>query len=717
MSFTRPILLLALSSAALPARAQDAQPSALHGGLSPEIIVTAPFARDRFSLTTAASVLEGDALVRETRPTIGEMLARQPGVSASFFGPNASRPILRGQDAERVRILTDGIGSFDVSNTSVDHAVAINPFLVDRVEVVRGPAALLFGSNAIGGVVNVRDRRIPREVPDEPIHIDAAAFYASAAEERGGAGSVDVPLFKGQDGSALVVHADGSYLQTSDYRTGGFVFSQSMRDEAAEIGGEAEEDSLIRGRVDNTSARTWTIGGGMSWITPNGGEFGFAVSHMDSNYGIPNGLELEEEHDEDHDGDHDHDHDHDHDEDHDGEHAHGHEDIRLDMRQTRLDARAVLPMESTGFEALKFRFGYADYRHDEIEGNGEIGTSFFNESFEGRLELVQRKRGGWRGATGVQIFSRRFEAIGEEAYIPRNLTTQFALFTLQEFELSDDGPRIDAGARYENTAANSDVLLIRRNFNAFSGSLGVSVPLGDALRFGVSAVHAERAPSAEELFANGAHAATRTFEIGNPDFDKEISNGFEAVLRGRGPGWRFEASAFFTRYRNFIYLTPTGDMEDGLPVFAYAQDGARFWGAELDAAATLARIDQTRIELTGLVDFTRADILDGGGAVPRIPPLRLLGGLEASGGAWGGRLEVEHVTRQTRIAGFESETPAWTMVNASINWRPLGAQNGTILMLSANNIFDVEARRHSSFLKNEAPLLGRDIRVTARVSF
>ena len=712
MSYRAAYTAMLLAGISAPAMAEDQADSALHGGISPEIIVTAPFTRDRFSLTTAASVLEGDALVRETRPTIGEMLSRQPGVSATFFGPNSSRPILRGQDAERVRVLTDGIGSFDVSNTSVDHAVAINPFLVDRVEVVRGPAALLYGSNAIGGVVNVRDRRIPREVPDEPIHIDAAGFYASAAEERGGAGSVDLPLLRGVDGSALVLHVDGSYLKTGDYRTGGFVFSRALRDEAAEIGGEVAEDSLARGRVDNTSARTWSIGGGMSWLAPNGGEIGFAVSHMRSNYGIPNGLELDEDHDdEDHDDHDEHDDEHD---DHDEGHAHGHEDIRLNMLQTRVDARALLPMDGA-FEALKFRFGYADYRHDEIEDDGEIGTSFFNQSFEGRLELVQATRGGWKGATGVQIFSRRFEAIGEEAYIPRNLTTQVALFTLQEFDLG--GPRIDVGGRWENSSVESDPLLIKRRFNTFSGSFGVSLPLGDSFRLGLSASHSERAPSAEELFADGAHAATRTFEIGDPDFEKEISNGLEAVLRGRGSGWRLEASAFFTRFRNFIYLSPTGGTDDGLPVFAYAQDGARFWGAELDAGLTLARFDATRIELTGLVDFTRADILGGGGRVPRIPPLRLLGGLEASGGSIGGRVEVEHVTRQTRIAGFESETPGWTMVNAAINWRPLGTANNTIISLSMNNIFDVEARRHSSFLKNEAPLLGRDVRVTARLSF
>ena len=706
MSLRLALLPLLLAGASAPALADGQQDSSLHGGTSPEIIITAPFARDRFSLTTAASVLEGEALVRETRPTIGEMLSRQPGVSATFFGPNSSRPILRGQDAERVRVLTDGIGSFDVSNTSVDHAVAINPFLVDRVEVVRGPAALLYGSNAIGGVVNVRDRRIPREVPDEPVHVDLSGFYASAAQERGGAGAVDLPVLRGADGSAVVLHVDGSYLKTGDYRTGGFIFSRALREAAADIGGEVAEDAQARGRVDNTSARTWSIGGGMSWLAPNGGELGFAVSHMRSNYGIPNGLELEEAHDEHEDGDHD--------EHHEDEHAHGHEDIRLDMRQTRVDARALLPMEGA-FEALKFRFGYADYRHDEIEDDGEIGTSFFNKSFEGRLELVQRARGGWKGASGLQILSRRFEAVGEEAYIPRNQTTQLALFTLQEFDLG--AARLDMGGRWENSAVESDPLLVKRRFNTFSGSLGVSVPLGDSFRLGVSASHAERAPSAEELFANGAHAATRTFEIGDSSFSKEISNGLEAVLRGRGSGWRLEASAFFTRFRNFIYLSPTGDTDEGLPVFEYSQDDARFWGAELDAGVTLAQIDSTRIEVTGLVDFTRADILNGGGRVPRIPPLRLLGGLEASGGAVGGRIEVEHVTRQTRIAGFESETSGWTMVNASVNWRPLGALNNTLIILSANNIFDVEARRHSSFLKNEAPLAGRDIRITARLSF
>jgi len=670
-----------------------------HTQTSPEIIVTAPFERDRFSLPTAVAVLQGTELVRQTRSTIGETLARQPGVSATWFGPNASRPVLRGLDAERVRVLTDGIGSFDVSNTSVDHAVAINPLLADRVEIVRGPAALLYGSGAIGGVVNVRDLRIPREVPDEAIHVDAAGVLGSAAEERGLSAAINVPI--GQTG--LVVHADGSYLRTGDYRTGGFIFSQDLRDAAAAEGGDVAEDAEARGRVENTDAETWDVAGGLSWIGSDGGSLGFSVSHLRNNYGIPNGLEIGEDHGEDHDDDHDHE-----------EEAHGHEDIRLDMRQTRIDARAVVPMQGA-FEELRFRFGWADYRHDEIESDGAVGTSFFNESLESRVELVQRERNGWKGASGVQYFARNFNAQGEEAYIPRNLTEQIGLFTLQEFSLGS--LKAEIGGRWEHTSVRLPQGAFNRSFDAFSVSGGLSAPLGDNWRVAASVSHSERAPSGEELFANGAHAATRTFEIGNPFFEKERSTGGEIVLRGRGEGWRFEVSGFYNRFNNFIFLSPTGGEEDGLPVFEYQQDGARFWGLEAEAAVTVARLGETSIQLTGLADFVRADLLNGGGRVPRIPPLRFIGGVEADNGDFGGRFEFEHVTRQSRIAAFETETPAFTMVNASVSWRPFGTDNATTVIVSANNIFDVEGRRHTSFLKHEAPLLGRDFRLSVRFAF
>ncbi len=694
---------LLLLSAAPVLAAEEGQPADdQHGTQDPEIIVTAPYARDRKLVATAVTVLQGDALQLAQRSTIGETLARQPGVSASFFGPNASRPILRGLDNERVRVLTDGIGSFDVSNTSVDHAVAVNPLLADRVEILRGPAALLFGSGAIGGVVNMRDLRIPREVPDGP-HIDAVAGVASAARERNIAASLNLPL-----GGGFVAHVDGSFFESDNYRTGGFVFSRELREAAAEEGGEVAEDASARGRVDNTGARTWDIAGGLAWIGQSGANFGFAVSHLRNRYGVPNGLELG------HDDDHDEDHDGDHDGDHEGEEGHGHEDITLDMRQTRVDVRGAVPLGGA-FKEIRLRAGWADYRHDEIEGDGEIGTSFFNKSWEARLELVQANKGGWQGASGVQYFSRNFRAVGEEAYIPANETRQLGIFTLQEFDLG--ALRLEGGARYERANVKSAEVGRERNFDAISVSVGGSIDLGGGFRFALSGARTERAPAAEELFANGAHAATRAFEIGNPDFRLERQIGTEAVLRGRGAGWRLELSAFFNRFDNFIYLNPTGDEEDELPVFQYLQTDARFYGFEIEGAVRLAQFGSTRLDAVGLIDYTHADLLGGGGQVPRIPPLRMLGGLEASGGSVGGRVELEHVRAQRAVAAFETTTPSWTMVNASLAWKPMGPDAPTTLIVQANNIFDVEARRHASFLKDVAPLFGRDIRVSLRVAF
>lgn len=694
--------LLLLSAAPVMAQ-QPPRADTSHGAVDPEIIVTAPFARERQLVATAVSVLQGEELQRQTRSTIGETLARQPGVSASFFGPNASRPILRGLDAERVRVLTDGIGSFDVSNTSVDHAVAVNPLLVDRIEVLRGPAALLFGSGAIGGVVNMRDLRIPREVPEGGPHVDVAAGVGSAARERSIAGALNVPL-----GSGFVAHADGSFFQSENYRSGGFIFSRDLRKEAAEEGGEVAEEAQARGRVPNTGARTWDIAGGLGWIGENGASFGVALSHLANRYGIPNSLEIEH-HEEGHEEEHGEGHD-----DHDDHEAHAHEDITLDMRQTRVDVRAAVPLGGA-FKEVTLRGGWADYRHDEIEDGGEIGTSFFNRSWEARMELVQQRQGSWQGASGVQYFSRNFRAQGEEAYIPANETRQIGLFTLQEVDLGQ--VRLEGGARYEHTDVKSTQVGRERRFDTISLSAGGSVDLGSGFRLAASLSRSERAPAAEELFANGAHAATRAYEIGNPNFRTERQIGAEAVLRGRGIGWRFELSGFVSHFDNFIYLNPTGAEEDELPVFQYRQANANFWGMEAEGAVTLAQLGQTRIEATGLLDFTRATIAHGGGPVPRIPPLRMLGGIEASGGVVGGRLELEHVTAQSRTAVLETATPAWTMVNASVSWKPFGVDAPTTLMVQANNIFDVEARRHSSFLKDVAPLLGRDIRVSLRVAF
>lgn len=692
----RPALWLSTTALVLPAAAfaqsTNVQGAATttdsyHSEAPPEIIITAPYQRNQADILSGTSVLSGEELTRELRPTIGETLARQPGVSATSFGPNASRPVLRGLQGERVRVLTDGIGSFDVSNTSVDHAVAINPLTADRIEVLRGPSALLFGSSAIGGVVNVIDSRIPRRVPDEPIHADAIATYGSAANERSGSASVDVPVT-----DKVVFHLDGTYGKTDDLDTGGYILSRPLRRQAAaSTDADIRELADLKGKLPNSQSKMWEVAGGAAIVTDTG-NLGFSVSHLDNRYGVPIRYSL------------------------DGGEA---EEVTLHVQQTRADMRGEVDTGGGLLEKIRLRAGFADYRHDEIEDTGEIGTSFFNQSVEARLELVQAARGGWRGAVGGQMFIRDFNVQGDEKFVPRNETQQFGLFTLQSFDMG--AFRAEAGGRYEYTVAraSADALLgngnIRRGFDSFSGSLGGSVGLAENIRFGVNASHTERAPSAEELFANGPHAGTQAFEVGNPAFAKEISDGLEATLKGSGDGYSFGLSAYHNWFRNFIYENPTGAVEDDLPVFQYAQADARLWGFEAEASARLAKFGETAINLDGLADYTRATIVDRGPA-PRIPPLRVLGGIEAQGRMVQVRGEVEHVTRQDRVSNLETTTPAYTMVNASVSLRPFGRDSKTTLMLSANNIFDVEARRHASFLKDYAPLAGRDIRVTARLA-
>ncbi len=684
---------------ALPALAQtpDAAADQAYHDNRADIIVTAIIPRRQGDILSGTSVVTGEELTRTMRSTIGETLARQPGVSATSFGPNASRPILRGFQGERVRILTDGIGSFDVSNTSVDHAVAINPLTADRIEVLRGPAALLYGSSAIGGVVNVIDSRIPRRVPDEPVHIDAITTYGSAANERTGSGEVEVPL-----GDKLVFHFDGSYSKSGDLDTGNYILTPALRAQAA-ASGDPDIASLatLRGKLPNSAAETWEVSGGAALIT-DGGNLGFSVTHSDNLYGVPVRYAVEP-----------------------GGEA---EKVRLHMKQDRADMRAEVPVNGSFLESIRFRAGFADYQHQEIEDTGEVGTTFYNQSMESRLELIQANRGGWDGAIGGQFFTRKFHVEGEEKFLPRNETTQLGLFTLQSIDLGKT--RVEVGGRYEHTdvSADADATLFNpaydRRFDTISGSIGASREIVPGWRAGLNLSRTERAPSAEELFARGNHAGTQAFELGNPDFSKEKSWGVEATLRGQGPGYTLALSAYHNWFDGYIYdaqvaddaCTAVNGGEDlEFPCFQYNQAKARYLGFEAEATVKLAQVGGYAINLDGIADYVRATVTDSGPA-PRIPPMRLLGGLEAQGERLSLRGEVEHSFAQDRIAATETETGGITLVNASLAWKPIKGNDRTTIMLSANNIFDVEARRHASFLKDYAPLAGRDIRITARLS-
>ena len=704
------VLLATAMLFAAPAVAQTTPAAIGPGDQGPDIVVTGVVPKSETDVLSGTSVLRGAELTRSLRPTIGDTLAKLPGVSATSFGPSASRPVLRGFQGERIRVLTDGIGSIDVSNTSVDHAVVIDPLLAERIEVLRGPAALLYGSSAVGGVVNVIDTRIPRSVPEAGYRLSGIGTYGSAANERTVGAAGDLAL-----GKHFVVHADGSYTKSGDLRIGGYALTDQRRREALATSrlpvDPANTDPIdyaanaaVRGTLPNTAAQTWTAGVGASLITDTG-SLGVSYSHYDSLYGVPIRYATLP-----------------------GE---GQEAPRLSIVQNRVDLRGEVQTGGGFLDRIRIRAGHATYRHFELAPDGAIGTAFFNNGTEGRLELVQAKRGGWQGASGVQFFNRVFDVKGDEAFLPKNETNQTGLFTVQQLDLGK--LKAEAGVRYEMTdvAARTPVGDLRfsdasRRFDAVSGSVGMSYGLTDAVRVGINLSHTERAPSAEELFANGAHAGTQAYELGNPNFRLEKSNGAELTLHAHGTGYSFDASAYYTHFNDYISenqvdpsiceaaAAPSGRTVD-FPCFQSIQADATYYGVEAQGSVLLGQIGGYKINADALGDYVRATIRDQGPA-PRIPAARVLGGLEAQSEALAGRVEVEHVFDQNRIRAFETTTPAYTMVNASLAITPFPTNRKLSLTLSANNLFDVDARRAASFLKDFAPLAGRDIRATLRFS-
>ncbi len=646
---------------------------------------------------------------------IGDLLAKLPGVSSTSFAPGASRPVLRGQQGERVRVLIDGVGTADVSNTSVDHATTIEPITVERIEVLRGPAVLLYGSQAIGGAVNVIDKRIPTRMPDEDFHLDAFAGVDSAANLRTGAGSLDVGI-----GSNLVFHVDGSWRKTGNADIGGFQLSPELRAELLEKAAEEEDEGELeeaeelreaagqRGFIPNSDVESWTINAGLGLILGQS-TFGAAIGWYDTNYGVIKRPGLKHEHGGDEDGD-------------DelipasitpfgaGDEE---ENVRIDLRQFRADFRGDIYLGDGSFERLKLRVGYSDYTHSEIEGT-EIGTTFDNVSIEARAELVQNAEGILRGSTGVQYNHRDFSALGEEAFIPPNLTDQFAVFTLQEF---GNGPfQLEAAARVEFTNVRSQSIGVERDFDTFSGALGAVYQGIEGVRIGINGSRAERAPAAEELFAFGPHFATQAFEIGDPDLGIESAWGLEAYARGNIGAGTFNLSVYRQWFSNYIYIDETGEEEDDLPVFEFLQEDADFWGFEAEISYPVIDTGSFRLLADANASYVEAE-LDDGTAVPRIPPLSLLGALEAQTDAFDVRGEVQWFDSQNRVTAFENPTDSFTLVNAMVAWRPLADNRNVTVLLAADNIFDVDARRHASFTKEFVPLLGRNFRASVRLSF
>jgi len=390
------------------------------------IIVTAsPLERSIDEAITGQSILAGDDLQDRLAGTIGETLKLEPGISSTSFGAGASRPIIRGQGGDRVRVLTNGVGSIDASSASPDHAVAVEPAQAERIEVVRGAALLRYGSSGSGGIVNVIDGRIPRDMPDGKTD----AFVRIGASSVDSAGEVAASI--DQRAGNVVFHLDGTYRRAEDYN---IPVEGESKAQLAEEGEEVPDDFNKNRTLENSFAETSSVSGGVSYVGDRG-FFGVAVSKFDSTYGIPGGHGHEEE-GEDHDEDHDEDEDHE-EEEHDHEEGEEEEEgVFIKLDQTRIDVNAGWEFDGP-IEKVQIFGGYADYKHTEFEGPGEVGTIFTNEGYEVRAEVIQAERGGWHAAHGVQLRERDFSAIREEDFVPPPLTQTLDAYTFHEFQLGN----------------------------------------------------------------------------------------------------------------------------------------------------------------------------------------------------------------------------------------------------------------------------------------
>jgi iron complex outermembrane recepter protein len=682
-------LSLAIAALLLPtaALAQAVDPAHDRERAKPleELVVTAsPLGQRADEIARPVEVLSGADLDAAKGATLGETLSGLPGVQSGYFGPGVGRPIIRGLDGARVQVLANGISALDASTVSVDHAVSIEPFLADQIEVLKGPATLLYGSSAIGGAVNVVDGRIPEVMPPDGFSGRAELRGNTVSDERTGMLRLD-----GGTGS-VAWHVDLLRRRADDVRIPGYAESAEL---LAEEGETPDEDGF--GRLENSAVDTDSGAFGVSWIGSRG-FIGASYSAFDTRYGIPGHAHHEDDHDDDHD-------------DHEEEEE---EEVTIDLRQRRLDVRGQLDQPFAGHDALRFRIGRSDYRHIEFEGD-EVGTVFETDGLEARVEALHQPFGGWRGAYGVQYVRRDFSAIGDEAFVPPSLTRDTGLFWLVQRDF--DRNSLELGVRGDRVTVDPDNAASAR-FTTASLSLASRFELADDLHLLFGLDRAERAPTAEELFSDGPHVATRTFEIGDPTLSTEVANRAELGLHWHTSRIDARAAIYHTRFDDFIYLAGTDEEEDELPVGEWTQGDARFSGVEAQAKMLLAESAWGAFSLRVFGDHVRAR-LDDGGNLPRIPASRLGSELLWQDNAWRASLGAVRHARQDRVAEFERESAGYTLVNAHLSYHWDVRDIGWEIFLDATNLTDREARPHTSFLRDLAPLPGRGLAFGVRAFF
>lgn len=668
--------------------------------LSPVIVTGNPLGSELFGLVSPTSVLEGTNLFLQRRSTLGEMLNDMPGVSSTYFGPNASRPVIRGLEGDRIRILSNGVGVLDASSLSNDHAVPVDPLIVERVEVVRGPATLFYGGNAVGGVVNVIDNRIPQEAI-KGVRGRLEGRVGGAESEKAGGAMLEV------GNGWLALHADFYTRDTDDLKIKGPNISQRLQ--AAD-----PTRTVVNGTLPNSASQSkgGALGGSLTW---DKGYVGLAFSTFDSLYGTV--AEPE---------------------------------VTIDMTSKRWDVGGEARDIQSFITNLKFKFANTDYKHIELDA-GVPATTFKNKGHEGRIEATHANMGPLKGAVGVQFNNFTFEALGAEAFVPTTKTDSKALFVFEELSIGQ--LKLTFGGRHERTEVSSqgggptpfgavDPRFDPAQTRSFSGNsfaLGGLYSLATGLALAVNGTLTERAPTYYELFANGPHAATGAYEVGDTTLAKEKSRSIDVALRMRSGAHSGSIGVFNNRFKNYIGVFNSGNTrgadgelnppetvqagvsdntgEEVLPELAYRAVAARFRGLEAEGKFRVFGGGASTLDLLLRFDYVRADDLSTGLPLPRIAPRRFGAGLDYRWNQLNVRLDATRVSGQNRVSANELPTDGYTLVNAGVSYRLKMAAGGLDLFLRGVNLLNEEARNHVSFLKDIAPLGRRSGQLGMRMQF
>ena len=707
----------------------------LHMYLEELVISAGPTALTRSELVNPVNVVTGNDLLESDGLSLGESLKNQPGITSTYFGPGASRPIIGGVGGSRVKILQNGLDIGDVSDQSEDHAVGADAFDAERIEIIRGPAVLLYGSDITGGVVNVLDGVVPNERPVNRIEGSVVARGGLGANERGGSGKLT-----GAFGN-IVWRASGLLRETGDVSTPAFNPEPTHEehdddehhddehhdDEDHDDEGHDEHDHEAPEMVDYLENSGTSLGRGsfgMSWLGKRG-YIGAAINFHNSDYGVPghaHGAHEDEhdEHDDEHDDHDDHEDGDEHDE-HEEHDEHGGGGVSIDLNSVMYDVEGAYRFGDGTIEGLRFRVGIADYRHTELEhlesGADVVGLVYDNSQLEGRLELDHSLISSTKGVAGIQMKRRDLKPTpaGDHAsFLPATLSTQVGIFALERINLGS--LRLELSGRVHWQSYDPDGRTAR-SFSSLSLGGGANYEVSGNLVFSLSLARAAKSPSTTELYADGLHTGIRSVDIGNENLEVEVTNNatFSSFIHSE---WaHVTLTGYLNQSSNFIYHALTGALEEGIPVLQAAQSDARIAGLEMDADIELLRHEHTHVILGLTGDYVNGQLTSDEEYLPRIPPLRLRASLEYRVNSFITSLSVKRVASQENVFSTEEETDGYTMIDAKVHYRRTIGSTVQSISLQGLNLGNTLARTHTSYLKETVPLPGRDIRLTYAIHF